>query len=78
MRLLLVLFCCTRLFKAASLPTEQNPTFGSEGEWQAWKLMHDKHYVDINEDQHRKAIWQANLKVNVKTSILGHYKNKGI
>ena len=69
-RILCVLFGCEWLCTTASLPTEESQTLGSEGEWQAWKIMHDKRYADINEDQHRKEIWQANLKVSVNTNAL--------
>ena len=62
-RILCVLFGCAWPCTTGSLPTEETKKFGSEGEWQVWKIMHDKRYVDMNEDQHRKEIWQTNLKI---------------
>ncbi len=61
---------CTWILATAALQTEQSNALGSEGQWRAWKIMHDKSYVNINEDQHRKAIWQDNLKVTPNTNIL--------
>lgn len=62
--ILFALLGCTWVSGAAVLPQAvQNEALGNEGQWQVWKLVHEKKYGDIDEDQHRKAIWQANLKV---------------
>lgn len=71
-RILFVLFGCAWIFSTAPIEAELTKPLGSEGQWQVWKLVHGKSYVDTNEEQHRKAIWQANLKVSLNSCLLSH------
>jgi hypothetical protein len=71
-QILFVLFGCAWIFSTASIQAELTKLLGSEGQWQVWKLVHGKSYVDMNEEQHRKAIWQANLKVSFNSCLLTH------
>ena len=66
---LLVVLGCMWTWEAA-VPGQalQSEPLGDERQWQVWKLMHDKDYSDIDEDRHRRAIWQANLKVCANAS----------
>ena len=62
--ILFALLGCTWVSGVAVLPQAiQSEALGSEGQWQIWKLVHDKQYGDVEEDRHRKTIWLANLKV---------------
>ena len=53
----------TRSVHAAEVYEEDN--LGDEAQWLAWKLMFGKNYSNTSEDQHRKEIWQNNLKVSL-------------
>lgn len=59
---------------SSAWPAKQNMDALEDPNWKAWKLFHNKNYVDEGEERLRNFIWQDNLKRIVSHNEVHKYK----